>query len=265
MGQRCQAPKMRPLSVAQCLLTICVVATLADDPFTIHRNGVVATTATSATASSTASSSGSTTTTSASATPTTSAVNNAFHWNGGEIAALVILVSFIFFGIVFIATWHVRRMLAQQQDNAGIRAYFEHKRNSSVDMDVTDTEAVLIVHQREQPSHNPQSYNNRNTNNDLEGQPTGISAGPSRYSTTGAPAPPVIASPTNSVRHSRSPRPYSRPIVRPSSENTLRRLYSFEDIPRSTTPDPLSEGVDRRNAFSSNPASALLISPPTRT
>jgi hypothetical protein len=248
---------MRLLSVAQCLLTTCVVATLADDPFTIHRNGVAATTTTSATASSTASNSGSTTTTSASATPTTEAANNAFHWNGGEIAALVILVGFIFFGIVFIATWHVRRMLAQRQDNAGIGTYLEHKRNSSVDMDVTDVEAVLIVNQREQSPRNPQSYNNRNTNNDLEGQPTRVSAGQSRYSTAGAPA--------NSFRHSRSPSPYSQPIVRPSSENTLRRLYPFEGTPRSTTPDSLSEEVDGRNAFSSNPATALLTSPPTRT
>ena len=256
---------MQLLSVALCLLTICVVATLADDPFTIRRNGVVATTTTSAVAASTASNSGSTTTTSASATPTTSAANNTFHWNGSEIAALVILVSFIFFGIVFIATWHVRRMLAQRQDNAGIGAYLRHKRNSPVDMDVTDTEAVLIVNQREQSSHNAQSYNNRNTNNDLEDQPTGVSASQSRYSTVGAPALSVIAPPANSFRHSRSPSPYSQPIVRPSSENTLRRLYSFEDTPRLTTPDSLSEGVDRRNAFSSNPASALLISPPTRT
>ena len=265
MGQRCQAPKMGLLSVAQCLLTICVVATLADDPFTINRNGVVATTTTSATASSTASSSGSTTTTSASATPTASAANNAFHWNGSEIAALVILVGFIFFGIAFIATWQVRRTLAQRQDIAGIGAYLKHKRNSSVDMDVANTEAALIVNQREQSSHNPQSYNNRDTNNDLEGQPTGASAGRSRYSTAGAPAPSVIVSPANSFRHSRSPNPYSQPVPRPSSENTLRRQYSFEEIPRSTTPDSLSEGVDRRNAFSSNPASALLISPPTRT
>src|SRR3984957_21313289 len=103
LGQRCQAPKMLPLSVLQCLLTICVVSTLADDPFTQERNGVVATTTTTATASSTASSSGSTTTTSASATPTTSAVDNAFHWNGGEIAAVGILVGFIVFGFVFFA------------------------------------------------------------------------------------------------------------------------------------------------------------------
>src|SRR6266516_226361 len=100
---------MQPLSILQCLFTICVVSALADDPFTKERNGVVATITTTATASSTASSSGSITTTSASATPTTSAADNAFHWNGGEIAAVVILVGFTFFGIVFIATWQVRR------------------------------------------------------------------------------------------------------------------------------------------------------------
>jgi len=256
---------MRPLSVLQCLLTICVVSTLADNPFTKDRNGVVATTTTTATASSTASSSGSTTTTSASATPTTSAADNAFHWNGGEIAAAVILVGFIFFGVVSIATWQVRRMLAQRRDNAGIGAYIKHKRNQSVDMDVTDTDAMMIVNQRKQSPHNPQFYSDRNTNNDLEGQPTGVLADPSWYSTAGAPAPSITVSPVNSFRHYRSLSPYSQPVLRPSSENTLRRLYSFEDIPRSTTPDPLSEGVDRRNAFSSNPASALLISPPTRT
>lgn len=252
---------MRPLSVLQCLLTICVASTLADDPFTNERNGVVAT----ATASSTASSSGSTTTTSASAAPTTSAADNAFHWNGGEIAAAVVLVGFIFFGIAFIATWQVRRMLALRSDNAGIGAYMKHKRNPSVDMDVTDTDAMMIVNQREQSPHNSQFYSNRNTNNDLERQPTGMSADLSRYSTAGAPAPSITFSPTNSFRHSRSPSPYSQPILRPSSENSLRRLYSFEEIPRSTTPDSLSEGVDGRNALSSNPASALLTSPPTRT
>jgi hypothetical protein len=192
---------MRLLSVLQCLLTIYVVSALADDPFTKVRNDVVATTTTSATAS-TASSSGSTTTTSASATPTTSAANNAFHWNGVEIAAAVVLVGFIVFGIVIIATWQVRRMLAQRRDNASIGAYLKHKWNPSVDMDVTDTEAMMIVNQREQSSHNPQSYSNRNTNNDLERQPTGVSAGPSRYSITGAPAPSIIVSPANSFRHS---------------------------------------------------------------
>jgi hypothetical protein len=256
---------MLPLSVLQCLLTICVVSTLADDPFTQERNGVVATTTTTATASSTASSSGSTTTTSASATPTTSAVDNAFHWNGGEIAAVVILVGFIVFGIVFIATWQARRMLAQRKDNAGIGAYIKHERNPSMDMDVTDTDALIVMNQREQSPHNPQFYSNRNSNNDLEGQLTGVSADQSRYSTAGAPAPSMVVSPANSIRHSRSPSPYSQPVLRPSSENTLRRLYSFEEIPRSTTPDLLSEGVDRRNALSSNPPSALPASPPTRT
>jgi hypothetical protein len=245
---------MLPLSVLQCLLTICVASTLADDPFTKERNGVVATTTTTATASSTAS-----------ATPTTSAVDNTFHWNGGEIAAVVILVGFIFFGIVFIATWQVRRMLAQRRDNAGIGAYIKHERNPSMDMDVTDTDALMIVNQREQSPPNPQFYSNRNTNNDLEGQPTRVSADPSQYSTAGAPAPPMVVSPANSSRHSRSPSPYAQPTLRPSSENTLRRMYSFEEIPRSTTPDSLSEGVDRRKALSSNPASAPLASPPTRT
>jgi hypothetical protein len=108
------------------------------------------------------------TTTSASATPTTSAADNAFHWNGGEIAALVILVGFIFFGIVFIATWQVRRMLALRSDNAGIGAYMKHKRNPSVDIDVTDTDALMMVNQREYSPHNLQFYSNRNTNNDLE-------------------------------------------------------------------------------------------------
>jgi hypothetical protein len=241
---------MRPLSVLQCLLTICVVSTLANDPFTKERNGVVATITATATASSTASSLGSTTTTSTSATPTTSAADSTFHWNGGEIAALVILVGFILFGIVFITTWQVRRMLAQRRDDAGIGAYMKHKRNPSVDMDVTDTDAMMIVNQREQSPHNPQFYSNRNTNNDLERQPTGVSADPSRYSTAGAPAPPITVSPANSFRHSRSPSPYSQPVLRPSSENTLHRLYSFEEIPRSTTPDLLSEGVDGRNALS---------------
>jgi hypothetical protein len=256
---------MLPLSVLQCLLIICVVSTLANDSFTKERNGVVATATTTATTSSTASSSGSTTTTSASATPTTSAVDNTFHWNGGEIAAVVILVGFIFFGIVFIATWQVRRMLAQRRDNASIGAYIKHERNPSMDMNVTDTDALMMVNQREQSSHNLQFYSNRNTNNNLEGRPTRVSADPSRYSIAGAPAPSMVVSPANSFRHSRSPSPYSQPVLRPSSENTLRRLYSFEGIPRSTIPNSLSEGVDRRNALSSNPASAPLASPPTRT
>lgn len=254
---------MQPFSVVQCLLTICVVATLADDSLTKDRNGVVTTPTTSPTASTTLGSR-SRTTTSASATPTTSAANNAFHWNASEIVALVTLLGFIIFGIVFIVILHVRYMLAQRQDNAGIGAYLRHKWNPSVDMDVTDPEAVLNVNRREQSSHNPQSYNNRNTNNDLERQPTGVSAGQSRYSTADAPPPSMTVSPANSFRHSRSPSPSSRPILRPSSENTLRRLYSFEEIPRSTTPDSLSEEVDWRNALPSNPASALLISPPTR-
>ena len=265
LGQRCQAPKMRPLSVLQYILTICVISTLADDQFTKERNGVVATTTTTATTSSTTSSSGSTTTTSASATPTTSAADNAFHWNGSEIAALVILVGFIFFGIVFIATWQVRRMLALRGDNAGIGAYIKRKRNPSVDMDVTDTDAMVIVNQRAQSPHNPMFYSSRNTNHDLERQPTGVSADSSRYPTAGAQAPSITVSPANSFQHPRSPSPYSQPVLRPSSENTLRRLYSFEEIPRSTTPDSLSEGVDQRDALLGNPASALPTSPPMRT
>jgi hypothetical protein len=256
---------MRPLSALQCLLTIWVVSTLADDPFTNYRNGVVTITITSAIASSTASSSGSTTTASASATPTTSAASNAFHWNGSEIATLVILVGFLFFGIVFITTWQVRRMIAQRRDNAGIGAYIKHERNPSVGMDVTDTDALMILNQREQSSHNPQFYINHNTNNDLESQPTGVSAGPSWHSTAGAPAHSTVVSPVSPLRQSRSPSPYSQPVLRPSSQNTLRGLYSSQEIPRSTTPHSLSEGLDRRKALSSNPASALLTSPPTRT
>jgi beta-lactamase regulating signal transducer with metallopeptidase domain len=160
---------MRPFSVVQCLLATCVVATLADDPFLKDRDNVATTTTVTATASSATSTSGSTTTSSASATPTTSAANKAFHWNASEIAALVVLLGFIIFGIVFIATLHVRRVLAQRQDNAGIGAYFKYKRDSSVDMDVTDTEAMLSVNQREQAPHSHQLYSNRNTNNDFEG------------------------------------------------------------------------------------------------
>lgn len=60
-------------------------------------------------------------------------------------------------------------MLAQRRDNAGIGAYIKHKRNPFVDMDVTDTDAMMIVNQREQSPHNPQFYSNRGANNDLEG------------------------------------------------------------------------------------------------
>jgi hypothetical protein len=95
-------------------------------------------------------------------------VDNAFHWNGGEIAAVVILVGFIFFGIVFIAIWQVRRMRALRSDNAGIGAYLKHKKNLSVDMDVTDTDALMIMDEREQSPHNPQFHSNRNTHHDLE-------------------------------------------------------------------------------------------------
>ena len=140
---------MRPPSVLPCLVAACVVSALADDPFTKDRNGVIVTVTATATASSTASTSGPTTTTSASAAPTASAANNTFHWTADAIVALAILLGFFFIGIVFIATWQVRRMLARRSDKAGIGEYMKHKRSPSVDTEVTDTDALMMVNQRE--------------------------------------------------------------------------------------------------------------------
>jgi hypothetical protein len=257
------------------LLAICVVSIRADGPFTKDRKGVVATTTAttpSASASPTPSSvtstsaasttSGTASSTSASATSTSSATSSAFQSKGGEIAAAVILVGFIVVGTAFITIWQVRRMLARRGDTAAVRAYAKHGRNPPMDMDVVDTNVVTIMDQRT-PSHrgSPQSNFNQ-TNNDLERQPTGAFAALSRYPTTGAPASSITVSPANSFRHSRSPSPYSDASMRPSSQNTLRRLFSFEGVPRPTNPDPLAERVDGRSALSSNPASTLLSSSP---
>jgi hypothetical protein len=235
---------MRSLSLLLFLLAIFVVSIHADDPFITTTSASASSSASSATSTTTASTSATTaTSTSTSSTPTSLAVSNAFHWDGGEIAAVVILVGFIVFGAAFITIWQVRRMVAKRRENAGLGAYAKHERNPSADMDVADPDAVIIMNHRAQsPHYNPQSYINH-TNNDLERQPTGVAAASSRYSTAGIPPSSTAFPPANSFRLSRSYSPYSEALLRPSSENTLRRLYSFEDYPRSTTLDSLTERV----------------------
>ena len=155
-------------------------------------------------------------------------MSNTFHWNGGEIAALVVLLGFLVFGVIFIATWQVRRMLAKRRDNAGLGAYSKHERNPSIGMDGPDADTGMIMDQRNQPS---QPYGSL-ANSDLEHQPAGLLAVPSPFRAFGGPTPSKVVSSTNSLRLSRSPRPSSQTALRPAFQNSLRKLYSFEEFPR---------------------------------
>jgi hypothetical protein len=203
-----------------------------------------------------------TTSSSASSTPTSSAASNAFQWNGGEIAALVILLGFFVFGIALIATWQVRRMVARRRDNATIEAYAEHAGNPLAEMDFTKTDAAMTMSPRSEhfPYNPPPAF--QHANDDLERQPTAFSAPSFRNSTPTVPGSSIYVSPRNSIRHSRSPSPHSEAVLRPTSQSNLRRLFSFEDLSRSTIGDSSAEGVDRMSAVSNDSASAPLSSSP---
>lgn len=249
---------MLPLSLLPLLLAIFVISIRADDSFTSLRDGIVRNTTatpTSTSASFTTSNSQSTLTTSAtsttlpstsaSATSTSLATSNAFQWDGSEIAATVILLSFIIFGVAFITVWQARRMLAKRRDNASLGAYAKHERHSAVDTDFVDADAVMVMNQPPQHSSNNPASNSTNMMGDLERASPGIPAALFRSYTPALQGPSILVPPANSGPHSGSPSPYSEAVLRPSSQNTLRRSFSFEGIRQSTDPGHLVRRVDQ--------------------
>jgi hypothetical protein len=147
-------------------------------------------------------------------------------------------------------------MAARRRDNATLGAYAKHQRNPSVERDFTKADELKAVNpQTEHSPHSP-SPAFQYANDDLERQAHDVPAASFRNSTPALPGPSIYVSPPNSIRYSRSPSPYSEAALRPTSQSTLRRLLSFEELPRSAIGESLAGRVDRTTALSSNSASA---------
>jgi hypothetical protein len=147
-------------------------------------------------------------------------------------------------------------MAARRRDNATLGAYAKHQRNPSVETDFTKADEMKAVNPQTEHSPDSPSPAFQYANDDLERQPYDVPAASFRNLTPALPGPSIYVSPQNSIWYSRSPSPYSEAAVSPTSQSSQRRLFSFEELPRSTIGGSLAGKVDRMAALSSNSASA---------